>query len=370
MNWEFLENPKLRRWLAILFAFLALIFRLQRIAINPPRIGGDGIWQLNFLQRQGSFINVLINLPHAEHGGWLSGDYLLMYPFFKLFGFNKWLIAIPHIAIALLGFYFLYQICQKYFKTLMGDVITYSIVASNWNLVFHSVEIRVYAVLPTLALMAFYYGEKSFEEIGGWSVVQKVKMAIIFLIILWFHAYGIVIILCVLSYLVLSHWREVNFRKNLKSIVIFFAVIGVIAAPLWLISMIGPYHLPMVTTGLDASLKNARTMNTFDYIPNPLVSMAGFVKGVLGNLLGNRKLYIFVPAVIFPFIFPLSKRWLQILFFLTLVVFPLELLLIGVLNQGYWFLQRQFTWVVPFWALSLGWAWDSFALMLFKEKAP
>jgi len=38
------------------------------------------------------------------------------------------------------------------------------------------------------------------------------------------------------------------------------------------------------------------------------------------------------------------------------------------LRSEYWFLQRQFVWVMPAFALFLGWAWESCALYFWKAS--
>lgn len=54
-------------------------------------------------------------------------DYVLIYPFYKIFGKNKWGLALPHIFITLVGFYLLYILCRKYFKTIWGYLVIISL---------------------------------------------------------------------------------------------------------------------------------------------------------------------------------------------------------------------------------------------------
>jgi len=42
-----------------------------------------------------------------------------------------------------------------------------------------------------------------------------------------------------------------------------------------------------------------------------------------------------------------------------MVVIPMTVLCLIDLGRRYWFLQRQFVWVMPLFALFLGWCWDS-----------
>src|SRR3989338_7517400 len=57
------------------------------------------------------FFQFLKDLPKSDFCKYLNGDYLLTYPFFQVFEYNKWGLAIPHIIISISGFVFLYLIC-------------------------------------------------------------------------------------------------------------------------------------------------------------------------------------------------------------------------------------------------------------------
>jgi len=86
---------------------------------------GDEIYQLKLCVR--SFWEFLKELPNHDFCRYLNGDYFLMYPFFKIFGWNKWGLAIPHMIATLLGFYLLYLICKQYFKTPLGYIVTFTL---------------------------------------------------------------------------------------------------------------------------------------------------------------------------------------------------------------------------------------------------
>ena len=42
-----------------------------------------------------------------------------------------------------------------------------------------------------------------------------------------------------------------------------------------------------------------------------------------------------------------------------MIVLPLQLLFLADLFNRYWFIQRQFVWVMAWYAFFLGWCWDS-----------
>jgi hypothetical protein len=112
----------------------------------------------------------------------------------------------------------------------------------------------------------------------------------------------------------------------------------------------------------------ALKLNTFDYIQNPFYNIADFLKAIFGNLIGNKSLYLLLMGIIIPFVFFYRDKYKQLLFLLLAIVFPLGLILIFDIIQSYWFLQRQFVWVMPLFAFFLGWTWDVFFLMLRLKK--
>ena len=103
-------------------------------------------------------------MPKADHAGYLAGDFILIYPFLLKFlaGTNGHLLF-PHRVITFVGFY-LYLLAKEHFKITRAYVISFPDFSLNSNLISHSVEIRAYAVMPTLALMALYFALKVFKK--------------------------------------------------------------------------------------------------------------------------------------------------------------------------------------------------------------
>lgn len=340
-----------RTLLVITLSLVALFFRLRAI-YRKPFLDGDELWQVS-LMKGNSFGGMILGLPGHEHCSFLSGDYLLIYPFFRIFGENKWGVAIPHILVTVIGFYFLYLLAKRYLTSLWGFLITFGIVAFNAWLIEHSMEIRTYAVLPTLAMMSLYFSEILAERYDQLALPKKMWLGLFFVAVLWFHVYGVVIVLTTVLYPLLFRRDQTHFKILLKKFIKYFVIVFLIAMPLWCISVLGP-HLPHTLSAFQG-----RNINTFDYIANPLVNPLRFLKQICATLIGFKKFYFLLLGIIFPFFFPLPQRYKQIGFLLTLVVLPLLLLLHGVLKDGYWFVQRQYTWVMPFFALYLAWSWES-----------
>ena len=341
----------------------ALYLRLE--TLGQRNLWSDELYQLNLMK--GSFINLLQLLGRFEHGGYLSGDYYLIYPFFKIFGYNKWGLAIPHFVATVLGFWLLYLICKRYLKTVWGYIITFSLVCFNATLICHATEIRRYAVLPTLALACFYLSLKLIDRKVTISIRDKIITGSVFVVTIWFHVYGILMVfLAVLfsllikgilpaAYSVFTKAKSESFDPIIRDILRISLIAVCIAAPLWLISVFGR-HLSL-PPGVD----------TFKYIPNPVKDASGFLKAIFGNLVGYKPLYFLLIGGIFPFILPHKERFLQILFVIIMIFIPLAMIFLADLKTNYWFLQRQFIWLMPFFAFFLGWSWDS-AIVYLKGK--
>lgn len=316
-----------------------------RVEMRTSKLWVDELWQLGNMHL--SFIDFVKSMPQVEHSGYIALDFYLIYPFFKLFAYNKWGLAIPHILSTIIGFYLLYLICKLYCRTIWGYVITFSIVCLNANLIIHSFEIRSYAILPTLALAAFLLSQKLIEENFSMNTKKKWAIGAFFVLVIWSFSYGILMLAMILFFFLLNKRRDVNFNTIFKntSKLLFFVLL--VAMPLWIYSI------------FFAHLSYHGGRDVFQFIPNPLEDSIGFLKGIFGNLVGCKKLYFLLIGLFFPLVLRYKERFKQLGFLLILVAIPIELLLIGAMRAQYWFIQRHFVWVMPLFALFLGWSWDS-----------
>ncbi len=345
MNDERIKGGKfsvsLRFVIIVLLVFVGLYLRFK-MRMNHD-FDGDESFILTFMK--GSFMDLLRGIPKTEFCSYLSGDIYLIYPFFKLFGYNKWGLAIPHIIATLLGFYFLYRICEIYFRTNFGYIIAFSIFCFNNTLIKYALEVRTYAVLPTLALSVFYFTYQLINEYKTMSKAKKIGIGLFLILAIWFHVHGLVMIFLTFLYLLVTKRREPTFRLLLLDMLKFFSIVLMIALPLWCFSVFGPHNPPHV--------------NPFLYFPNPLVNLMGFLKLVFCNLIGTKILYFLIVGLIIPFLARHESRYQQIGFFLILIVLPIELILLASVKNHYYFVQRHFIWVMPLFAFLLGWCWDS-----------
>ncbi len=329
-----------------LYALYLRIIHLYR----HTTLWGDEIHYLRPMN--GTFLDFLKAIPEAEFCSYLSGDLFLFYPFFKIFSYNKWGLAIPCIVATILGFYILYLICKRYLKSIWAYFITFCIVCFNATLINHATEIRTYAILPTIALATFYLFQRITDLNFNLNAPKRIGAIIFFVLVIWFHVYGIVMFISCLLFALLSKYRENDFKIYFKNAITFTCIILCFAMPLWLYSVFGRH--------LDYSQLNILNINTFDYIPNPLYNIVGFLKGIFGNLVGFKKLYFLLPGLLIPFIFSYKGRHKQLLFLFFIIIMPIAFIFLSDVMQKYWFIQRQFIWVMPLFAFFLGWSWDSF----------
>ena len=290
------------------------------------------------------------------------GDYLLTYPFVVVFNDNKWGMAIPHMLATALGFYFLYKICQKYYRTIWGFVVAFLIVSFNQHLIFHSFELRPYAVLPTLALLSMYFADmlvNRFEELGQG---KKAAIGALFVGMIWFHALGILIVFFPLLYFLLVKKGETKGGKTVGDILKFLSIVFLIAMPVWAWYALGN---PL---GESKAVFQAKGVHSFSFMMNPLDNFGTFYNYIISyHLIGYKRFYFLLGAFALIVFVPYGEKMKKIGFFLVMIVLPIMTILVASLFQGYWFLMRHYVYTMPLFAFFLGWLWDS-SLHYYLEK--
>ncbi len=314
----------------------------------------DEKWQIAVMNQP--FFDFVKSLQKREFAGLLAGDSILIYPFFQMFGDNKWGLAIPHIIATFVGFYLLYLLCRKYLQRTFSCVIVFLIICLNQELIFHSFEIRTYAVLPTLAVGSFCLMHKLFIQETPMRRSIFLWIQIFFIFTIWWHLYGIFMIIFPWLYFAGATLSSDGLRVVLKKTTRALAPALLVALPLCLFSIFGEKQR-MVFTYM------------FQFIPNPLENIVGFLKAIFGNLVGDKRLYVLLLGPVLAALLPHPDRYKQIGFFLCLVVLPITLLLAIDAHSQYWFVQRQFVWVIPYFALYVGWCWESSVIYLLRAMA-
>lgn len=336
----------------VVTAISAWALYLRLMHLHDHELWFDEYYQLD--QMRGSFWDMM---QSPRLFSYLSGDSYLIYPFFKVFSYDKWGLAIPHILSTLLGFYLLYLMCRRYLKTIYGYAITFTVVCFNATLIEHATEIRPYAVLPTLALASLYVSLHLVDHHAAMSARKKFWIGAFFTLVLLFHVYGALILFCPLAFALWTRRGTPSFKAVCRSTAMILAVVLGIAVPIWALSLFGS-HLPWQGYGFKVN----------DYIPYPFEDAVGFLKRIFGNLVGHKVLYVLLPGAVISFFLPHGARGRQAAFLTITVFIPIGLILLADVSQNYFFVQRQFIWVMPLFALFLGWSWESLVSYLLEKR--
>lgn len=291
------------------------------------------------------------------------GHYLTTWPFIQIFGLNKWGIMIPHIIATFIGFYLLYLICRRYLRSSVSYAVVFGLACFNPELIFHSFEFRPYSVLATLSLAVFYFSDTLICQKHQLGRGRKFWIGVLFIFTVFYHAYGAMILFFITVFFAMKEMAVRSFKEILADSWRFYILVSLIALPVFLWYAMGS---SVVATKLSLGI------DTFQFIPNPLVNLVGFLKGVFCNLTGDRRLYFLCAGIIFSFLIPHKNRMIHIGFLLILVLIPIQIILLSDLNQNYWFLQRQFIWIMPLFIFFLGWCWDSVIIQIrdfFKHRS-
>ncbi len=353
-------TPYLRPLIALGFVAYGLFLRIKCLA--GRELWGDELFQLRYTIEP--FLPIWQRVLTGEVTCF-PGDYVLTYPFVHMFPTNKWGLAIPHMMATVLGYYFLYLICQRYIKTIAGLVIIFFVVTFNQYLIYHALEFRPYPVLPTLSLGCFYFAGLIVNDYEKLKIWQKILIGAFFVFTVFFHAYGILILSSCLAFFILARFNDVSPWETLGQIKYFLLPVTLIAAPIFLWYASGNTGFTYQQNAID------RGMTTFDYIINPIENFDKFWRSMCNSLLGYKqygaKWLSF--GIGLALLLPHKDRLRQFGFLLILVILPITLVLFADLEKGYWFIQRQFIWVMPLYAFLIGWSWDSvIRKLVLREK--
>lgn len=340
-------NPALSCLLVGLYGFyLRFMLRLHRPLAGDELVEYQALEAADFtFWRRAAFYGDHTSFP---------GELILNYPFVQMWGMNKWIISIPHIFINILGFFLLYKLCQRFLQTKFSVILVFIIYSLNFNLVHYSLEFRPYAVLHVFAVISLYLWSVLIDQYEELSLGQKIVFGAVLIFIFIYHAYGLIIVFCPLFYVLsLALLKDQKAWGAFRGKLYLGIVLGV-GVILW--GWYSSYNF----FGLKSNTAAQAQVQIFEYIPDPAENPLGFLRGVIGNLLGGKIFYFLLPGIISAFFFtPDFKKLLSLTtFFILLILMPLSAILAADIKNQYWFIQRQFIWVVPFWALFLGRCWD------------
>ena len=360
------------KFIAVVTCFLLTLWGLflRFKSTHERTLWNDEVYQL--LQTTGPFKPFWLRNFYGDFSSF-HGDYLLTYPFIKFFliqnglqndiaAFNayKWGLLIPQIAATLLGFYFLYLICERHFKTIWGFVAAFTVFSFNSLLIFHAFEFRTYAFLPTLALAGFYVLDILTTEYATLSRTKKNLIVLFLLFTIAFHLFNIIVLGLLLTHLFIISARSSQngqyqlFIRNSPALR-FIVPVFIAGSFLWLWYLgLGPIHGGKIEIAPRAVFENTP-------IPNPLIHPRGFLKQIfIDGLLGHAPSSFLLLGLPLAFLFPNKNRLKLLGFFLLIIVLGIEGILLAALWKQYMFLPRQFIWAIPFFAFFIGWCWDAF----------
>jgi hypothetical protein len=289
------------------------------------------------------------------------GDYVLTYPFIQFFHKDKWGLVIPQFLSTLLGFYLLWLLCRRYFKHPLAWIITFLIFALHRELIFHSMEMRPYSILETMGLGTFYILDSLINPALSVSRLKCALWWMVLILTIVFHPYGMFMIACCGLFLLLRDWRKSGFMALIRRRWIFWACLFLVGVPLWL------YYLQGDPLSSPHAMK-AHQFEVFQYIPNPLVNPLGFFKSAAGGLVGSKLAYVLSLGALIRLVWPRKNRMESWGFTAIIIVLPVLLPLISDAAYGYWFLQRQYIWVMAIFPFFVGKCWDEMISMMAAKK--
>ena len=330
---------------------IVILFTLAGIYLRADWRVKNELWTDETFQikpMKGSLYETII---HSQINFQFPGDYVLVYPFYQWFGPNKWGLAIPHIIVTILGFYLLYLLCSKYFKTLGGYIVTFAVFAYNYNLIDHAFEIRPYSVLVTLSLAVFLVIQHIFVKERP-SFAGRIFVSIFIFLTLLFHVFGLYLLFFSYIFHLLFSRKQAKAATMVLKHLKYYSPAVILALPLLYLYFAGSI--------------SANPVDTFAFIGKGIIPVA---KGVFGNLTGSKVFYPLLAGIFINFFLPHKERFKQMMFFVIMIIIPIGILFLVCFNSDYWFIQRLFIWAIPLFAFFLGWCWDSIVVYLsFKLK--
>ena len=342
-------SKKYYRVAIIVFLVLIGLYYRFKILVTNGLLGDE---RYQYFCNDGPFKKFWLHQMYGDHSSF-PGEYLLTFPLMRIFGQNPYGLAIHKILMTILGFYLLYRLCERYFQTTAGFVVAFLVVAFNRTLIQHAFEFRPYGILPVLALASLYFSDLLFRDYERLSRFKKIMIGLFFFAAMNYHAYGIIMAGLPLIFTGLMY-RDASWKEYLsKGCIKYSVLVMMISLPVW------AWYASANHFGMSPLIEMQAIEDPFQYIPHPFNDGVAFARNIVGNLLGCKILYPLLTGMISFFLFANKDRGRQLLFSLLLIILPLQLILMVDLKSSYWFLQRQFVWVMPLFAFLLGWPWDS-----------
>ncbi len=338
--------------LSILVFFFLLYgyFRIRYRWTHP--LQGDEIITAQGLQL--SFRSMLFDfIPRTDfHFPWA---YVLLYPIGHYVSLKPLIVSLPYAAISAFFYYIFARInwirlLDLYDQNFAFDpkwinVFSCGLVARHETLIMHALELRPYGTLTLLAVLALWLTSRLLEQKRfTWYFVAG------FFALIVFHNFGLMMILVSITYLLTIRFfssaantlEELSHSLWSVGSTLLFSIIGTLPFIWWYCqypTLRGhPFSSRDPHLYIQAGLKGLQQVIALYFgLSHPDVKLfrlflvLTMLCGIALNLFrGIRKIFLFP---------------------LILVLLPTFLLYLWDLHIHYWFIQRQFLWVMPFYSV-------------------
>ena len=351
MHQLMLPLTKFTRAQLLLLVLLCICFNYVRLKyrIEQP-LAEDERFQVHYMKSYSLDMDGLKSyvkrLPTTDRGRLPLSDYLICWPLAHWFSQNKYVMCIPYVLAANLFFWlfafvnwgeFLRSVKEplsKAFSFNWLNLISVSFFTFNETAIKHAFEIRNWGAFTCLqGILSFLLTWKMTQNRFRWKYLFGC------LLILGFHFYGVIMLGISLA----SHTASMSYQlenkpgkktlqesmKTCSSAYGTFIVACLIASPLWLI-----YGGPL------------QGVNTHEYIH---LGWRGIIQ-VFSLLFHNPVLRnLSILPLVFGTVWMLKRWHMPIIFAIMMVEIPILTIYALDLLNSYWFVQRQFLWVVPYW---------------------
>jgi hypothetical protein len=332
----------------VLLLFVLIYYRVSIRLNNPLNI--DEVEEVSHLI---SFSHLIFTYLPSIPGG-APGQYLIALFVNKIFPNNKFMLAIPGILgniIIFLSLPYLVKIIypMNIRKIKILSFYTRICFVLDPVLAYQSIEIRPYSLLPCIWIISVFICNSFIKvKINNMNFKNKIfffwgYIVLLTIIFIW-HYYGFIIFISIFTYNLLI--KKNNFHL-LKDKLIKFIIVGcsfLISLPIWRYFIPGSFRFNIRTadqifTGVINYFQNYRTLSSsVTWINNIFILLILFtlsfvffnvtkIKNV-NKFLHQKKLKLCKDITIFLIIFP------------VITIFMLDVI------NNYWFLLRQFSFVL------------------------
>ena len=289
----------------------------------------------------------------------LPGSFLLVYGMAHWIGNGLLVVSIPFYLISSAAYWLIALINWRRILDLNElkdhlagwiNVIACILITYNSSQIIHSFEARPYSTLTLLSLLALWlsWAAYSAQKFQFRHLVSFVSIAI-------FHNFGLLMLLISGGYWILRELvscdRKIGGLRNAIGKSLAFAKVYSVGSVLSM-AFIAFFILKSPIFSL-ANTTVSFGRNTFEYIQSGwrgAIQVVAIYYGFFGWLKLLRFLLLLCLAGGTVWLVH-RKKWVALISPLVLVILPTFIIYGSAVLSNYWFIQRQFVWVMPYWAV-------------------